>query len=331
MSTTNILDLNNRIDALEKNGGGGYVLPIATAARLGGVKIGSGISVEEDGTISASGASADSAKRSDIATEFSDATAYTAGCFVYHEGTLYQFNADHAAGAWDPTDVVAANVTDQVVSNKAYIDGVDEDLGEISDNLNGFKFYPAGTAIVGLVSDDSPYTDANGNYILADSTTGQSMIDDVTYKSINSTIDARGKVGADSATPFKSGGGSDEAPTLLWTNPDPTSAFSAQTVALDLSPYKSVCVEYRASTTSTNFSFAFYSVGDVVTIDEIIRPIKCAGYGSTSGVLGISRSLSVTTSGIDFGTGYQGSNSGSSKAIPHRIWGIKAQIYPSST
>ena len=36
-------------------GGGGYVLPTATADRLGGVKIGSGISVEEDGTISASG------------------------------------------------------------------------------------------------------------------------------------------------------------------------------------------------------------------------------------------------------------------------------------
>lgn len=213
MSTTNILDLNNRIDELEKNGGG-YVLPAATASRLGGVKIGSGISVENDGTISASGASADSAKRSDIATEFSDATAYTAGCFVYHEGTLYQFNADHAAGAWDPTDVVAANVTDQVVSNKAYIDGVDEDLGEISDNLNGFKFYPAGTAIVGLVSDDSPYTDSDGNYILADSTTGQSMIDEVTYKSIDSTVDARGKVGADTATPFKSGG-----TTLVDINP----------------------------------------------------------------------------------------------------------------
>lgn len=92
MSTTNILDLNNRIDALEKNSGGG--------------------------------GSADSAKRSDIATEFSATTAYTAGCFVYYEGKLYQFNADHAAGAWDPTDVVEANVTDQVVSNASDIAGL---------------------------------------------------------------------------------------------------------------------------------------------------------------------------------------------------------------
>lgn len=92
MATTNILDLNNRIDALEKNSGGG--------------------------------GSADSAKRSDIATEFSATTAYTAGCFVYYEGKLYQFNADHAAGAWDPTDVVEANVTDQIVSNASAIAGL---------------------------------------------------------------------------------------------------------------------------------------------------------------------------------------------------------------
>lgn len=37
------------------SGGGGYVLPTATESRLGGVKIGSGINVEEDGTISANG------------------------------------------------------------------------------------------------------------------------------------------------------------------------------------------------------------------------------------------------------------------------------------
>ena len=92
MSTTNILDLNNRIDELEKNSGGG--------------------------------GSADSAKRSDIATEFSTETTYTAGNFVYHEGKLYQFNADHSAGAWDSTDVVEANVTDQVVSNASAIAGL---------------------------------------------------------------------------------------------------------------------------------------------------------------------------------------------------------------
>ena len=91
MSTTNILDLNNRIDALEK------------AVR---------------------GGDSAQANKKDIATEFNTTTAYTEGCFVYYKGKLYQFNADHAAGAWDPTDVVEANVTDQIVSNKAAIDAV---------------------------------------------------------------------------------------------------------------------------------------------------------------------------------------------------------------
>lgn len=90
-STTNILDLNNRIDALEK---------------------------------AVSGGDSAQANKKDIATEFNTTTNYTAGGFVYYKGKLYQFNADHAAGAWDPTDVVEANVTDQIVSNKAAIDGL---------------------------------------------------------------------------------------------------------------------------------------------------------------------------------------------------------------
>jgi hypothetical protein len=106
----------------------------------------------------------------------------------------------------------------------------------VEDALNGFKFYPTGTSIVGLVSDNSPYTDANGNYVLANSTTGQSMIDDVTYKSIASTEDTRGMVGADSATPFKSGG---DGATLVGTY------TGNQTI--DVSSYK------RSTDTADNF------------------------------------------------------------------------------
>lgn len=91
MGTTNTLDLNNRVDKLEK---------------------------------AVSGGDSAQANKTDIATEFSATTNYTAGCFVYYGGKLYQFNADHSAGAWDPTDVVEANVTDQIVSNKSAIEGL---------------------------------------------------------------------------------------------------------------------------------------------------------------------------------------------------------------
>ena len=41
---------------LNQGGGGGYTLPTATSQRLGGVKVGSNLTVQEDGTLSAQGA-----------------------------------------------------------------------------------------------------------------------------------------------------------------------------------------------------------------------------------------------------------------------------------
>lgn len=46
-----IIDFTN----INGGGGGGYTLPTATPTRLGGVKIGDGINVENDGTISVTG------------------------------------------------------------------------------------------------------------------------------------------------------------------------------------------------------------------------------------------------------------------------------------
>lgn len=55
-------------------GGGGYTLPTATASRLGGVKIGSGITVQNDGTISVSGGTPGSG---DVVLLWSEITAMT--------------------------------------------------------------------------------------------------------------------------------------------------------------------------------------------------------------------------------------------------------------
>lgn len=105
---------------------------------------------------SVGGESADTAKMSDIATEFSATTNYTAGCFVYYEGKLYQFNTDHSAGAWDPTDVVEANVTDQVVSNKAAIEAMDDRV----DALDGaVPRTSTGTTLAELVTALGQLTD----------------------------------------------------------------------------------------------------------------------------------------------------------------------------
>lgn len=91
------------------------------------------------------------------------------------------------------------------------IDAINANLGgrvtAIEGDLNGFKFYSAGTEIVGLISDDSAYTDEDGNYVVWGTPTAEQLVEDNPniYKSVPSEEDTRGKVGADTATPFKSG------------------------------------------------------------------------------------------------------------------------------
>lgn len=53
---------------------------------------------------------------SSIAPEFSTEAAYTAGDIVYHDGSLYEFTANHAAGAWSTSDTQAATVGGKITS-----------------------------------------------------------------------------------------------------------------------------------------------------------------------------------------------------------------------
>lgn len=43
------------VNKYTNGGGGGYVLPTATDTRLGGVKVGSGLTIDSGGTLSADG------------------------------------------------------------------------------------------------------------------------------------------------------------------------------------------------------------------------------------------------------------------------------------
>lgn len=54
-----------------------------------------------------------------IAPNFSTEVAYSAGDLVYHNGTLYKFTADHAAGEWSAEDTQAATVSGEVDSLKS--------------------------------------------------------------------------------------------------------------------------------------------------------------------------------------------------------------------
>ena len=52
----------------------------------------------------------DKKSRDTVAPEFNNTVAYSAGDLVYHDGTLYKFDSDHAAGAWDASEVSPTTV-----------------------------------------------------------------------------------------------------------------------------------------------------------------------------------------------------------------------------
>lgn len=56
------------------------------------------------------------AHTADIAPDFSTESAYNAGDFVYHNGTLYVFTSNHAAGAWSTADTQAVTVGGEIAT-----------------------------------------------------------------------------------------------------------------------------------------------------------------------------------------------------------------------
>ena len=50
--------------------------------------------------------------KSTIAPAFSDATNYSAGDLVYHDGDLYEFQTDHTAGEWETSEVIQKDLSD---------------------------------------------------------------------------------------------------------------------------------------------------------------------------------------------------------------------------
>jgi len=70
-----------------------------------------------------------------MADVFSTSTAYSAGQYVYYGGKLYQFTANHAAGAWVGTDATAVKLANDVSNLKSAI----SDLDTAVDNLEATK------------------------------------------------------------------------------------------------------------------------------------------------------------------------------------------------
>ena len=99
--------------------------------------------------------------------------------------------------------------------------------------------------------------------------------------------------------------------TLLWTNPDPTANFSAQTVQGDFSGY--------------DFFIVFFSFTSCGNCGASIcgKTNKYSISGKAASGTAYSRYVTFSSAGAVFETGYAGSSSGAGYAIPLEIVGVK--------
>lgn len=134
------------------------------------------------------------------------------------------------------------------------------------------------------------------------------------------TVDGKKQVSTDGGETWENfSGGLD----LLWTNPNPTSAFAAQTLSIDLSGYESIIIQakgWQPVTTYTPLKILIPKDGKQHTI--IGNQNDFDGKMSTYEYTWYARGVTVTDDSIVFTTGYvTGSSTGTGACIPLEIYG----------
>lgn len=108
---------------------------------------------------------------------------------------------------------------------------------------------------------------------------------------------------------------------LLWTNPSPTSAFSAQTISLDLSAYDDIEIFFVGGATNNNYAAAEQKFP--INSGQLLTMFV----SQATGVPRPQRGLTITSTGIVFTAG--GWTSGTTYTsndlycVPLKIYGIK--------
>lgn len=103
---------------------------------------------------------------------------------------------------------------------------------------------------------------------------------------------------------------------LLWTNPNPTSDFAAQTLSLDISTYSAVKISFKDAKHA--------NAGVVVECMTGGNALSIQNSGVDNGSRWRYFSPKADGTGITFSTGYLGATPNDSYGIPYQIWGIKS-------
>lgn len=114
-----------------------------------------------------------------------------------------------------------------------------------------------------------------------------------------------------------SGGGSGGGITmsLIWTNPNPTATFAAQTVSLDLSGYDAIGIIPLFSTSVQYPAFMQIYINTPSTV--VLNT-----YASDSNRQG-GRTVTISSNGLQFSAGNYNGSASNGNIIPYKIYGIK--------
>ena len=80
-----------------------------------------------------------------MAPVFSTSTAYKAGQYVWYDGQLYKFTADHVSGSWTGTDATAWAIGNDVENQKTEINNIFDFIESPSDPVLVERTWASGT------------------------------------------------------------------------------------------------------------------------------------------------------------------------------------------
>lgn len=106
---------------------------------------------------------------------------------------------------------------------------------------------------------------------------------------------------------------------LLWENASPMSAFAAQTVSLDLSGYKTVCIVTNNNYSGDPDGYTYLPVGS----SSIVTNMNKGGTYRLRRRACIVSSTGVTFEDARDTAGWDNNSQSNGTAIPQKIYGIK--------
>lgn len=217
------------------------------------------------------------------------------------------------------TQISASGYTSDIeyIGQGGSVVAYDFSVGLGSWTNDAYRTIKIGTTSLTDDSDFGAWLKANARKTASKVVYGDTTIIDITDTTATEDDVAEGVVfykadGTRSVGIMQAGGFS---PTLLWTNSNPSAAFSAQKISVDLSGYEWVLIDFRTTRTAEYRAFQIFEVGSSGRLQAIQSGMS-------------RRAVEISSTGVDVGSGSNLTASGSSFAasdnvcVPYKIYGL---------